>query len=158
MRCRGICIGDYLSFDVLVDGQNGASYEIKLTLGGENYVGEAKALLSGNSELKKLYFDTSVLSEVGNVKYIKLSARSLSGKTDEFSLALSNMSLHSVTKTSEELQDAVIESRNELRQAQNEAQKQNMLSTKHIIIISVAILFMAVATIIVARRKTFFNN
>ncbi len=152
-----LCIGDYLSFDVLINDELSASYELKLTLGGENYVVESKYLLAGNSEFTRLYFDTSTLEDFGNVKYLKLSARSLSGSINEFSLSLAEMNLHSASKNSEELEEAVLNSRSELRQAMNEVQKRNALSTKYVIAISIAILFMTVVTIMVARKKTFFN-
>ena len=152
-----ICIGDYLSFDVSVKDELASSYEIKLILGGEDYVAESKQILLANSDATRFYFDTSIISSLDNVKYLKISARPLSDKDDSFSLALSNMSLYSSTKNSEELEDAVINSRNELRQAQTEVQKGNTLPTKYIIVLLIAVLFMAVVTIIVSRKKTFFN-
>ncbi len=153
-----ISIGDYLSFDVFISDEVGASYELKLTLGGENYTAESRCIATASADTTRLYFDTSILNQFGNVKYLRLSARSLSGASDTYSLGLSEVILHSTSQSSDELEEAVLRSRRELREAQTEEQKGSALPTKYVIVIFAGVLFMSVITIMVARKKDFFER
>ena len=155
---ENIRIGDYLSFDVRISDTVGAGYELKLTLGGDGYSAESKTIIISNSDITKVYFDTSLLEGFGNISYIKLSARPLSGSSAEYSLALSDVSMHSLHYTSEELEDAVLESRRALREAQIDESNRSILSAKYIIAIVAVVLLMTVITFMVARKKIFFDK
>jgi len=112
-----------LRFDI-VGAEENALYELKLILGSSKNKLESSCIVSGNS-INEMIVDISKCATVNMIDFIRISVRSLDGKSDTCSLLLYELCGLSNEYDSEELKNLVHAEREKIRDTGDDEEEKN---------------------------------
>ena len=139
----------------ITDGEvsSGDIYEVTVTIGkGSSSITRSQTVRSG--EAFDMWLDVESYGKTNNASYIKISTRSITGSTDEYSLWVYDVSGHSNIYTSQELEELISEERRNIRDQLQNSNRDNYDSVIYWIVFSIilfAILIGGVLLIILRR-------
>ena len=140
------------------DGEvsSGALYEVTVTVGTKNsFVSRTQTVSSGQSF--DMWLDVGEYAQNNMTSYIKISTRSITGETDEYSLWVNDISGYSSKYDSEELNKLISEARHNIR---NQTQNNDGIGSDSVVywivfaIILVAVVIGGVLMIVLRRDDT----
>lgn len=146
----------------ITDGEvsSGDIYEVTVTIGkGSNSITRSQTVLSGAAF--DMWLDVESYGKTNNASYIKISTRSITGSTDEYSLWVYDVSGHSSIYSSQELNELISEERRNIRDQQQNADGNNDDSIIYWIVFAIilfAILIGGVLLITLRRDDSRKNN
>lgn len=135
-----ISLMPYLGFDVFVDGEGSALYEIYVLLGGDGHrIAVRKAVKGGKSD--EIIVDTALLDEMKSIDYIRISIRPLNGETESgYKLYLRSVNAYSDNMSDTELGAAITKARALARNASVPTVVQTVNEPKYEFIIAIAVM------------------
>ena len=134
----------------ITDGEisAGAVYELTVTLGIDgNSISKSCLVLSG--EIADMWIDVSEYSGSNKVGYIKISSRSISGGTDEYSLWLYDIVGYSDAYTSEQLGSLIDAERQSIRDQSKDDDVNNTDNLIYWIVFSIILVAICIGGIII---------
>ena len=140
----------------VTDGEvsSGAIYEVTVTVGKENSsVSTSKTVTSGSTF--DIWLDVSEYGKTNKLQYIKISTRSITGETDEYSLLVCDVSGYSDKYESEELAALINAERQNIREQLNNSGGSDTDTAVYWIVFSIILfaIFIGGILIIVLRRE-----
>ena len=145
----------------VTDGEtsSGALYEVTVTVGkGNSAVSTSQTVMSGSTF--DIWLDVSEYGKTNKLQYIKISTRSITGETDEYSLLVCDVSGHSDKYGSEELAALINAERQNIREPLNNSGDSDTDTAVYWIVFSIILfaIFIGGILIIVLRREDKKNN
>lgn len=139
----------------ITDGEisSGAIYEITVTMGNaNNSVSRSMTVRSG--EIFDMWLDVGAFAKNNKTDYIKISTRSITGETEEYSLWVYDISGHSSIYNNEKLDELISEERRNIRDQLHSNDNDNTDSVIYWIVFSIILAAVVIGGVlmIVLRR------
>ncbi len=135
-----ISIMPYIGFDVLIDDDCGALYEISVLLGGDGHRIEADKVIKGG-EGTEIIVDTRVHGEMRKLDYIRISIRPINGDDgNKYKLYLHSVNAYSDKMSDGELKGVVTRVRALARNASVPTVVQTVSAPKYEFIIAIVVI------------------
>ncbi len=149
-----ISLMPYLGFDIMIDGESNALYEISVILGGEGNRIETYRAVKGGEDIE-IIVDTKLHIEMKKLDYIRISIRPISNVGGEtYKLYLRSVNAYSDKMSDGELKGAVTRARALARNASIPTSVQESGEPKYEFIIAIAmIVVLGVAMVGFYERK-----
>ena len=135
-----ILLMPYLGFDIFIDDDSGALYEISVTLGGDGNRIESNCALKGG-EKKEIIVDTSLSGEMKRLDYIRISIRAINEeKEGSYKLYLHSVNAYSDKMGDSDLKSAVERTRALARNLSVTTSAKESVEPKYEFIIAIAVI------------------
>ena len=135
-----ISLMPYIGFDVLVDDESEALYEIAVLLGSDGHRIVADKVVSGGKR-EEIIVDTSLLCEMKSLDYIRISIRPIKNENgSKCKLYLHSVNAYSDKMSDGELEGAITSARALARNALIPTEGQAAVEPKYEFIIAVAVI------------------
>ena len=135
-----ISLMPYLGFDVLVDDESGALYEISVLLGGDGHTISADKIVTGGKR-DEIIVDTRLLGEMKSLDYIRISIRPIKNESgSKYKLYLHSVNAYSDKMSDGELKEAITRARALARNASIPTAAHVESEPKYEFIIAVAVI------------------
>ncbi len=135
-----ISLMQYLGFDIFVDDESGALYEISVLLGGDDHRIETYKAVKGG-ERDEIIIDTRLHNEMKKLDYIRISIRHINeGDDGKYKLYLHSVNAYSDKMSDGELENAITRARALARNASMPTASLSVSKPKYEFIIAIAVI------------------